>query len=102
MENLLRAINIKISFWTLKGNHSCIRKVKGRYVMRNVMKYAILFLSTLLCATILTAAEEGLVAWWKFDEVKVERRRIEMVRGRDFCAPRGAFLCSRECLGRPV
>jgi len=30
------------------------------------------------------AAEEGLVGWWKFDDIRVERRELEMVRGETF------------------
>jgi len=32
----------------------------------------------------LMAVEEGLVGWWKFDRVRVERRELKMVRGETF------------------
>lgn len=59
------------------------------------MQNAVLVLiASLLCGSAL-AADDGLVAWWTLDEVKVERHKVEMVRGETF-VPREVLSYIRE------
>ena len=38
----------------------------------------------LVFATMAKAPDSNLVGWWKFDDVRVERRELEMERGETF------------------
>jgi hypothetical protein len=63
--------------------------------MRDTRWYALAVLIASLWSGSALAADEGPIAWWKFDEVKVERHRVEMVRGETF-VPREVLSYVRE------
>ena len=52
--------------------------------MQKSVSRLVLFALLISVAHPLMAAEEGLVGWWKFDDVRVERRELEMERGETF------------------
>ena len=42
-----------------------------------------------------SAAEKGLVAYWTFDDIRIERKEVEMVRGETYI-PKEKFAFVRE------
>jgi hypothetical protein len=52
--------------------------------MQKLVSRLVLFALLISVTHPLMAAEEGLVGWWKFDDIRTERRELEMVRGETF------------------
>ncbi len=52
--------------------------------MQKLVNGLVLFALVMSITFPLMAAEEGLVGHWKFDDIRVERRELEMVRGETF------------------
>jgi len=64
--------------------------------MRNLMLCCLAAL--MLISGPVLAADDGPVAWWKFDDIRVERKVVEMVRGQTFI-PKEKFAYVREEVG---
>ncbi len=58
--------------------------------MNDRMKTLMLFVVSLAFAGSLTAADDALVGYWKFDDIRIELQELEMVRG-EFNLPRELF-----------
>jgi len=52
--------------------------------MQRLVSRLVIFALLISIARPLMAAEEGLAGWWKFDDIRVERRELEMERGETF------------------